>query len=83
MSDGNGDGQNDVLRVLGQGITRMEFKVFNRYGQLVFETTNQVEGWDGLHKGKEVNPGTFVYTLEVTFAEGESEVYTGNVTLVK
>ena len=79
----NGDGQNDVLRVLGQGITRMEFKVFNRYGQLVFETTNQVEGWDGLHKGKEVNPGTFVYTLEVTFAEGESEVYTGNVTLVK
>ena len=79
----NGDGQNDVLRVLGQGISRMEFKVFNRYGQLVFETNNQVEGWDGLHNGKEVNPGTYVYTLEVTFAEGESEVYTGNVTLVK
>ena len=79
----NGDGQNDVLRVLGQGITRMDFKVFNRYGQLVFHTQNQTEGWDGKQNGKELNPGTFVYTLEVTFAEGETEVYTGNVTLVK
>lgn len=79
----NGDGQNDELRVLGQGITRMDFKVFNRYGQLVFQTRNQSDGWDGKHKGKELNPGTFVYTLEVTFAEGETEVYTGNVTLVK
>lgn len=80
----NGDGQNDVLRVLGQGISRMEFKVYNRYGQLVFETTNQAEGWDGTQNGKELNPGTFVYTLEVTFADGALyELYTGNVTLVK
>ncbi|MFT5596194.1 MAG: gliding motility-associated-like protein [Flammeovirgaceae bacterium] len=79
----NGDGRNDVLRVLGQGITRMEFKIFNRYGQLVFETTNQIEGWDGLFNDKELNAGTFVYTLEVTFAEGNSEVYTGDVTLVR
>lgn len=79
----NGDGQNDVLRVLGQGITRMDFKVFNRYGQMVFHTKNQAVGWDGTHNGKELNPGTFVYTLDVTFAEGNSESYTGNVTLVK
>jgi gliding motility-associated-like protein len=79
----NGDGRNDVLRVLGQGITRMEFKIFNRYGQLVFETTNQSEGWDGLHNDKELNAGTFVYTLEVSFAEGSREVYTGDITLVR
>jgi gliding motility-associated-like protein len=79
----NGDGVNDVLRVLGQGIARMEFKIFNRYGQLVFETTNQAEGWDGLHNDRELNAGTFVYTLEVTFAEGGREVYTGDVTLVR
>ena len=79
----NGDGRNDVLRVLGQGITRMEFKIFNRYGQLVFETTNQNEGWDGLFNDKELNAGTFVYTLEVTFAEGNREVYTGDVNLVR
>jgi len=79
----NGDGINDVLRVLGQGIARMEFKVFNRYGQLVFETENQSEGWDGLFNDRELNAGTFVYTLEVLFAEGGSEVFTGDVTLVR
>jgi gliding motility-associated-like protein len=79
----NGDGRNDVLRVLGQGITRMEFKIFNRYGQLVFETTNQSEGWDGTFNDKELNAGVFVYTLEVTFAEGNREVYTGDITLVR
>ncbi|MCH2214653.1 MAG: PKD domain-containing protein [Flavobacteriales bacterium] len=79
----NGDGINDVLRVLGQGIARMEFKIFNRYGQLVFETDNQNESWDGTFKDKELNAGTFVYTLEVVFAEGQREVYTGDVTLVR
>lgn len=79
----NGDGNNDVLRVLGQGISRMEFKVYNRYGQVVFESTRQEHGWDGTYKGKELNPGVFVYTLEVIFAEGLRETYTGDVTLVK
>lgn len=79
----NGDGNNDQLRVLGQGIAKMDFKVFDRYGQLVWQTTNQAEGWDGRVNGKELNPATFVYTLEVTFAEGEREVYTGNTTLVR
>lgn len=79
----NGDGNNDELRVLGQGIAKMDFKVFNRYGQLVFKTTNQSEGWDGRKNEKDLNPGTFVYTLEVSFAEGGREVYTGNVTLVR
>lgn len=79
----NGDGENDVLRVLGQGIARMTFKVFNRYGQLVFESNKQEDGWDGTQNGKELNPGTFVYTLKVTFAEGGQEVYKGNVTLFK
>ena len=67
----------------GQGIAKMDFKVYNRYGHLVFKTTNQSEGWDGRENGKDLNPGTFVYTLKVTFAEGEQEVYTGNVTLVR
>lgn len=79
----NGDGENDVLRVLGQGISRMKFKIFNRYGQLVFESNRQEDGWDGTHNGKDLNPGTFVYTLEVAFAEGKREVYKGDVTLFR
>ncbi len=79
----NGDGQNDEVRVLGQGIARMNFKIWNRYGQMVFETKNQSIGWDGTHNGRELNPGTFVYTLEVSFAEGATEIYTGDITLVR
>ncbi|MEM9052640.1 MAG: PKD domain-containing protein, partial [Bacteroidota bacterium] len=63
----NGDGLNDEVSVLGQGIARMEFKIFNRYGQLVFETNNQNESWDGTFNDKELNAGTFVYTLEIVF----------------
>jgi len=79
----NGDGINDVVRVLGQGIARMEFKIFNRYGQLVFETNSQSEGWDGTFNDRDLNAGTFVYTLEVSFSEGLRETYTGNITLVR
>jgi gliding motility-associated-like protein len=79
----NGDGVNDELRVLGQGIARMDFKVYNRYGQLVWHTRNQAEGWDGTQNGKALNPGTFVYVLEVLFVEGGFQKYTGNVTLVR
>lgn len=80
----NGDGVNDVLKVLGQGISKMKFRVFNRYGQLVFESFDQANGWDGTKDGKELNPGTFVYTLDVTFADGgRFETMTGDVTLTK
>lgn len=79
----NGDGRNDVLRVLGQGITQMNFKVFNRYGQLVFESTEQSQGWDGTQNGRPLNPGNFVWVLDVRFAEGVQERLTGDVTLVR
>ncbi len=79
----NGDGRNDVLRVLGQGITRMNFQVYNRYGQLVFESTRQSDGWDGTQNGRPLNPGTFVWVLDVRFAEGRQERLTGDVTLVR
>lgn len=79
----NGDGRNDQLRVLGQGITQMNFKVYNRYGQLVFESTEQSQGWDGTQNGRQLNPGNFVWVLDVRFAEGLQERLTGDVTLVR
>jgi gliding motility-associated-like protein len=79
----NKDGINDVLRVLGEGITKLEFKVFNRYGQLVFESENVDKGWDGLHNEREVNPGVFTYYAKVTYKDGDTEFLKGNVTLVR
>jgi len=95
----NGDGQNDVLRVVtnvdkdmnysngfngdGGAIVTMNFEVYNRYGQLVFRTTNPQEGWDGTFKGKPLNIGTFAYRLEYRLINGLSGSRNGNVTLYK
>ena len=61
----------------------MVFTIYNRYGQKVFETKNTNLGWDGTHNGKELNPGVFVYYVEVTFLDGTTGELKGNVTLIK
>jgi len=79
----NGSGKNDILYVRGFGIEAMNFNIYNRYGQQVFNSTDQSVGWDGTHNGKEVNPGVFVWTLTVSFKNGTTEELKGNVTLVR
>ncbi|HLV42400.1 MAG TPA: PKD domain-containing protein [Brumimicrobium sp.] len=79
----DGDGVNDFIRVLGIGITSIDFKIYNRYGQLVFATTDITEGWDGTMNGEELNQGVFVYTLSFDLVDGSSGKKSGNITLVK
>lgn len=79
----NNDGVNDVLRVLGDGIQSIDFKIYNRYGQLVFESNNQTDGWDGTFNGNRLNQGVFAYTLEYTLVNGVKGQKEGSVTLVK
>ena len=79
----NEDGENDVLYVRGTGIRNLHFLVFDRWGELVFETENQSEGWDGTFRGKKVDPAVFVYYVVVEFYDGEELKDHGNVTLVK
>jgi gliding motility-associated-like protein len=78
----NGDGQNDILFVRGEGIKYLEFNIFNRWGEKVFETTNKNIGWDGTYKGKLCNPAVFAYVLKVTFTNNEVFVLKGNISLV-
>ena len=79
----NGDGHNDQLVVKGFGIEKMSFKIYNRYGQLVFESDDQEHGWDGNFKGKEENPGVFVWTLEYRLLNNSSGILKGNTTLIR
>jgi gliding motility-associated-like protein len=83
MFSPNDDGENDVLYVKGLGITNMIFRVYNRYGQLVFESLDQKVGWDGKVNGQIENSATFVYTLEYLLVNGQGGNMNGNVTLVK
>lgn len=79
----NGDGKNDLLAVNGLALTTCIFKVYNRYGIQVFESTVQKNGWDGNFKGKPEDPGVFHWTLEYVFNTGKRGVLSGNTTLVR
>jgi gliding motility-associated-like protein len=67
----------------GGAIVEMNFEVYNRFGQLVFRTTDPHEGWDGNFKGKPMNPAVFVYRLDYLLINGLSASLNGNVTLYR
>lgn len=79
----NGDGFNDLLRVRGKGIEDLQFIVFNRWGEKVFETTDINSGWDGTYKGEPMNLSVFVYVLKGKYKNGKLIDERGNVTLMR
>jgi gliding motility-associated-like protein len=79
----NGDGKNDVLFVRSEITEDLLFRVYNRWGELVFETRDISKGWDGKFKGKLIDPDTYDYYLEVTCAGGEQQIIKGNTTLIR
>ncbi len=79
----NGDGENDILYVRGAGIETIDLKIFNRWGELVFESTDISIGWDGKYKGTETPVEAYGYVLNVTFVDGTTFYKKGNVTLLR
>jgi gliding motility-associated-like protein len=60
----NGDGLNDQLKAINADLaTNFIFKVYSRFGQLIFATTNPLVGWDGKIKGQPADQGTYVWQL--------------------
>ncbi len=79
----NNDGHNDELRALGLAEVQL-FRVFNRWGELMFETTNSSDGWDGTFKGKAVNTDVYVWYLEaICPLDGSILTRKGDVTLIR
>lgn len=79
----NGDGINDVVYVRGYGIDKMTFRIFNRWGEKVFESTDRSIGWDGRYKNVMQEMEVYGYTLSVTFFDGTKTFKKGNITLLK
>lgn len=79
----NGDGNNDLLLVRGRHITDLDFKVFDRWGEVVFQTKDQAKGWDGSYKGKPVDPAVYVYWLTAHCVDGQKYFTKGNVTVIR
>ncbi|MBP8876760.1 MAG: gliding motility-associated C-terminal domain-containing protein [Flavobacteriales bacterium] len=79
----NGDGNNDVLYVRGRAVERLNFELFDRWGELIFQTTDLTRGWDGTYKGKPVDPAVFVYHLTAYCIDGQRYFTKGNVTVLR
>ena len=79
----NGDGKNESFYVRGYGISTMSLKIYNRWGQIVFETTAQDIGWDGKVKGAPQPMDTYAFTLTVEFGDGTKYSKKGDLTLIR
>jgi gliding motility-associated-like protein len=79
----NGDGNNDVFQIFGQSIKTITLKVFNRWGELVYQSDNQFDAWDGSYKGQLQMPGVFTYTAQVTYLDSRKSEVKGTVTLIR
>lgn len=79
----NGDGVNDVVYVRGYGIEAMTFRIFNRWGEKIFESNDKSVGWDGTYKNVKQEMEAYQYTLSVTFFDGSKTFKKGNITLLR
>ncbi len=80
----NNDGRNDRLRPIAVGIKDINyFNIYNRWGQLLFSTTINGNGWDGTINGKTQDTGTFVWTVKATDYTGKAYFQKGVVTLIR
>jgi gliding motility-associated-like protein len=88
----NDDGENDFFTIhfaADNFISKVKnVKVFSRWGALVFEKNNilpnsSITLWDGIFKGEKMNTGVFVWVMEVELLDGDSQLFSGDLTLVK
>jgi gliding motility-associated-like protein len=79
----NGDGVDDIWSVFGTGIKDFRGTVFNRWGEKVFESDNQSDGWDGTFRGQRQPPGVYVYIVDLVYLNGEKVTKQGSITLIR
>lgn len=79
----NGDGVNDVIYVQGFGIQRMVWRIYNRWGKLLFTGISLARGWDGKYNGELQPQDVYNYVLDVKFSDGTTKVLKGDITLLK
>ncbi len=79
----NNDGKNDILYVYGNIIDDLYFAIYDRWGELIFVTTDINKGWDGTYKGKPEDPAVFVYYLRATCINKQTFIKKGNITLIR
>lgn len=80
----NGDNLNDIIKPIMLGMKALNyFRVYNRFGELMYETQEQRKGWDGIYKGKKQDSATFVWMAQGVTYKGEVITRKGFVVLIR
>ena len=80
----NGDHDNDYFAPKNLTTQRVvEFRIFNRWGQQMFQASGDTRGWDGTHNGEPQDAGTYSYLIRTTSPDGKSETFKGDVVLIR
>ena len=78
-----GDGKNDTFLPVMRGVVDFEMLVYNRWGELLFETKDASRGWDGTFNGKGCQQDVYMYKLSARFENGELIVRVGDINLIR
>jgi gliding motility-associated-like protein len=79
----NGDGKNDMFRLLGYDFETMNMLIFNQWGELIFIGKDIAQGWDGTTKGSVGEIGNYTYIIDATTVDGLQLFYKGVVALIR
>jgi gliding motility-associated-like protein len=79
----NNDGLNDLLRVIPVGMTLQYFKVYDRWGKLIYQTSDYKKGWDGMLQNRPVPAGTYVWQVQARLRNGQIIQRHGTLQLIR
>jgi len=79
----NGDNNNDVFKILGGPIVKLDLKIFNEWGNEIFSSKSQNDGWDGTYKGLAQPIGSYQYAFTATTTDGKEVVKNGIINLTR
>jgi gliding motility-associated-like protein len=79
----NGDGNNDIVYVHSENIKNLNFYVYDQWGELLFTSISQAQGWDGYYKGTQQPVGVYVYYVKAIMNDGQQLTKKGTITLLR
>ncbi len=83
FTPGSFDDMNNVFEIFGEGIEYVTMQIFNRWGEKIFESSNQKVSWDGTFKGEMQKPGVYTFYVDVEYLDGKVINRKGSVTLIR
>ena len=79
----NGDGKNDRVFIRGFGIAKISWRIYSRWGELVYFSNDYLQSWDGTFKGKLLPQDVYHYVLDLEFSDGNKAIKKGDITLLR